>query len=117
MPKEARFFVDATQTAYLWSHRKLYGTRSSAIRALRKRRSATGKTLADCENAFEVGLAVVAATARGVSKVPDLPYLSRVDSIRTAERIAAKVRRAVSTSTSEMVDYAMGMLFWMPIMR
>jgi hypothetical protein len=109
--------VDAAQTACLYRYRSCYGTRASAVKALLERKSAEGKHLGDCEKAFEVGLRVVTQTKQAVSRIPSLEHLPKEEACRLAEGITLEVRRAVLESTPEMVDYAMGMFFWMPSMR
>ncbi|MBN1610086.1 MAG: hypothetical protein JW940_25900 [Polyangiaceae bacterium] len=111
------FLQDAAQTAYLWSCRNCYGNRNSAVKALLKRKSAEGRHLSECQIAFDVGLRVVTRTQEAVSRIPSLEYLPDEEARRIADEMVLDVRRAVPESTPEMVDYAMGMLFWMPITR
>ena len=67
--------------------------------------------------AFEVGLSVIAKTREAVSRIPSLEHLPDEEARRISADMALEVRRAEPDSTSAMVDYAIGMLFWMVIMR
>jgi hypothetical protein len=117
MKHPPNFLTDATQTAYLWSCRNYYGKRTSALKALLKRKSAKGKHMDECVKAFKVGLKVIVKTREAVSRIPSPEYLPDEEARLISDDIARKVRRAVPESTAEMVDYALGMFFWMPIMR
>jgi hypothetical protein len=117
MKHAPNFLIDATQTAYLWSCRGYYGQRSGAVQALLKRKSAKGKIMEEGEKALEVGLRVIARTRESVSRIPSPELLPIDEARRVSAGIALEVRRAVPESTAEMVDYAIGMFFWMPIMR
>jgi hypothetical protein len=112
-----QFLKDATQIAYLWTERGCYGSRAGALRALRRRRSAAGTSGADRENALERGLAVIAMTSKLIPDGPSLVRLSEADAGRLADDVSRKVRMAIPGSTSEMVDYALGMMLWMPVRR
>jgi len=112
-----KFLVDAIQTAYLWRHREHYGTRDAAIRALHKRRSAKGLKISECEQAFDVGFSVVVGTENIIKKLQNSKYLSEADAKRVAIEISGEVRRSIPECSAEMVEYAIGMLFWMPLMR
>jgi hypothetical protein len=117
MKHPPNFLVDAAQTAYLYSCRNFYGTRSAAVKALHKRKSAQGKELGECEQAFDIGLTVIDKTREVLSSMPPPEHLPDEDAQRFAESIVLEVRRALPDSRREMIDYAMGMLFWMPLMR
>jgi|GEM_PF-4889670 len=118
MPKAPqRFEVDAIQIAYLWNRRGDYKAREHAIRALRNRRSGAGKSIADCESIFDVGVTILKKVAKAVPASSSLKKLSAVEEKKIADKISSEVLETVSKSTPEMVDYAIGMLFWMPLMR
>jgi hypothetical protein len=112
-----RFLIDATQTAYLWSRRNYYGDRNSAIRAFCRRQSAKKKKSMECKNAFNLGLAVVNAVENKILKLTLLRSLSERDAKRIADKISSDVQRSIPESKVEMVEYAIGILFWMPLQR
>ncbi len=112
-----KFLVDAIQTAYLWRHRDYYGTRDAAIRALSKRRSAKSLKISECEQAFDLGLSVVIETEDIIKKMPNTKYPSETEAKSIAAEIASNVQRSIPECPTEMVEYAIGMLFWMPLMR
>jgi hypothetical protein len=114
---KSRFLVDAIQTAYLWRHRGYYGSRDVAIRALSKRRSAEGLKISECEQAYDLGLSVFIETEDIFKIMPKRKYPSETEARSVAAEIASKVQRTIPECPTEMVEYAIGMLFWMPLMR
>lgn len=110
-----KLLVDATQTAFLWRYRRQYGSRAQAIRALTKRRSAEYKISSECETAFEIGLAVVKATEYEISLFCDEPQ-SKTELMERAEAIYRAVKKSFPEAPEEMINYALGMLLWMPLM-
>jgi hypothetical protein len=114
MNTSAKFLVAATQTAYLWTQRGRYGNRPAALRSLRRRRCATGMSAADCERAFDLGLAV---TERARALISTGRALSEAKATRISDDVSRQVLRSVPGSTPEMVDYLLGMMLWMPLFR
>jgi hypothetical protein len=112
-----KFLVDATQTAYLWHHRKYYGTRKSAILALGKRRSATGRQFSECESAFNLGLEVITDTDNIISRLTSNLRLTKAEAKHIADKITTEVLQSNPEFAPEMVDYAINVLFWMPLIR
>jgi hypothetical protein len=112
---DAKFRSDAAQTAYLWYQRDQYGTVEKAVQALARRQSAKGRSRDECKHAFDVGLRVVQATAAEVDSL-GLKYSSEEAARRTEEEIRNRVANLVPEADAEMLQYAMGMMFWMPLM-
>jgi len=114
--KDAKFSSDAAQTAYLWCQRDQYGTAEKAVQALARRKSANGRSREQCKHAFDVGLRVVKATAAEVDTL-GLKHSSEHEARRAEEKIRRRVAELVPEADTEMVQYALGMMFWMPLMR
>ncbi|HBA71955.1 MAG: hypothetical protein A2X82_03095 [Geobacteraceae bacterium GWC2_55_20] len=112
-----KFLVDAIQTAYLWRHSDFYGQHDAAIRALSKRHSAKGLNISECEQAFNLGLSVVIEAEDIINKMPNTKYPSETEARSVAAEIASNVQQSIPECPTEMVEYAIGMLFWMPLMR
>jgi hypothetical protein len=84
---------------------------------LSKRGSAKGLKHSECEQAFDLGLSVVIETEKIIKTLPNTKYTSETEAKSIAAELAYNVQRAIPECPTEMVDYVIGMLFWMPLMR
>jgi len=71
----------------------------------------------ECEQAFDLGLSVVIETESAIKKRQGRVSLLEAEAKRVATEIAFAVRRSIPDCSAEMVEYAIRMLFWMPMMR